>query len=320
MPTTSPSPSSLPRRETCIPAANRHPQLDRPPATSSPSLAADTSNGAATELAVAAVDELTTIENDEDQVVSRTFSAALLDPGPDLNSQPSKLWSSRNAFQRDHASNQPLDLSLAGVIDQFRHLNLVDDPITATSHSDIAALDMHSDQNLRNLASQPPDIPDATTLDDLSLKDTNDLSSQHPPTVDRKSQKFVNLLLNIRQRVILAQQGLMSPSDEILCNVELEINNLTLALVKVNSRKEFVARLKQAVCTELEHLKVLVTRLRENIPKAPSPLFFDSSMCSFILLRQSLVTKIYQTITIRRLLMIAALLLRSRSFSRSSVA
>jgi hypothetical protein len=200
---------------------------------------------------------------------ARIFATALLDPGPDLNSQPSKLWMSRSDFQHDRTDDEAPVLPLDSVVEGFCRLHTESDP----SHTPLAPA-----------STQVPlvDVPFETPChvdNQIAVQTQGSMPiSTRATKLDRRSKKHLDLLHNMRQRIALALQTLHLPSEKTLSDAERELGIIRQALEKVNRRNHTVLEQKKAVYNDLEVLAQQVTQLRQDdFPKTSNPVLFNSS-------------------------------------------
>ena len=226
-------------------------------------------------------------QEDIGDIGARVFATTVLDDGPDLECQPSKLWTSREEFQQNSADVQyhsyaqsalPLDDIIAGV----SRLSLesvasgppdllscnVDDLTTGSSglcleHVPHSLPSTNSDHTpFQGFTSEP-----AQPLPPLSKKDRH-----------RKTQQAITLLKNMRIRVLAALEKLSTPSHETLCEVESEVVTIRQALEKITRQADSVDELKKEVLKAVEDLRSRATRLRMIMPDLRcNPIEFDSS-------------------------------------------
>ena len=192
---------------------------------------------------------------------ARIFATALLDPGPDLDSQPSKLWMSRSDFQHDRTDDAAPVLPLDSVVEGFCRLNTESDP----SHTPLAPV-----------STQVPlvDVPFETPCH----VDSSMPISTRATKLDRRSKKHLDLLRNMRQRIAIALQTLRLPSEKTLSDAERELGLIRQAVEKINRRDHTVLEQKKPVYNDLEVLAQQVTQLRQDdFPKTSNPVLFNSS-------------------------------------------
>ena len=207
----------------------------------------------------------------ENDYAARVFAAALLDPGPDLNSQPSKLWTSRSDFQSGHVVDNPAVVSLDSLVDSFQRLHLTSNGLETQTQT------------------LPPE-PSVAAFEPSRNKRS-----------DPKTKKSLHILQNMKRRITASLQTLSLPSDKTLSEAECEIEVIASGLQKINRRKDVVIEQKQEVYAELELLKGQVSLLRRDFPRPSKPVFFDSSeslrlFSSYNILTQHMIGHHYQNI------------------------
>jgi len=84
----------------------------------------DARRAAVANLALSAVSQQGDTESNFDSLSAALFAASLCDNGPDLDSQPSKLWASREEFQKDASSINVGEPDIANVIGAVGRISL----------------------------------------------------------------------------------------------------------------------------------------------------------------------------------------------------
>lgn len=206
--------------------------------------------------------EIQVSEEDIDVVGARVFVSTLLDPGPDPNSQPPRLWTSRDEFQHNIRSahefpTSHLGVSVNDIIDGFNRMSLlpIQDPSSSSSRQ--------TPSTCSPQPSPPPPLPNGP----LQKKD------RHP-----KSQHALRALKNMTLRLSAAKAKLLTPTHDVLCEVESDITAIHRALEKITRRTDAVDSQKQNVAQIVDGLLSQVTELRVAIPDTRrNPVVYDCS-------------------------------------------
>ena len=202
----------------------------------------------------------------DDIAAAQVFATALLDPGPDLIDQPSKLWTSRMRFQSDRGDDIPTEIPLSLILDGFGHLQEASDRVFDSEFTQIAS----------------SSTPASTIVDSTNIARAVPTSQQiRNVKLDRKSKKSLDVLRNLERRIVVALQTLASPSNETLRAVEQEIDAISLGLERVSCRKLLVVEKKQAIFAEMDRLRIRVRQLRKVILGSSDPIPFDASTYLF---------------------------------------
>ena len=173
----------------------------------------------------------TSAERESDDLAAQVFATALLDPGPDLITQPSRIWTSRAHFQSDRGNDIPTELPLPLIFDGFRRLQEANDRLSTS-------------ESAQTLLSSTP----ATAIvDSTNIVQSIPTSPQkRSAKLDRKSEKSLNILRNLQRRIVVSLQTLASPPNDTLCKAEREIDTISLGLEQLSCRKHVVVEQKQA--------------------------------------------------------------------------
>ena len=183
-----------------------------------------------------------------DAITAQMFTTLVLDDGPDLAHRPSKLWTSREEFQREwdatHDLPDPPRLpDVNDIIEGFNRLN-----VGASAPHDIAGADLQGrTQKVRK-------------------RETH-----------WRTQQTLSALANMKTRIQRSKEKLLRPSDDALCEVESEIETIHLALSKVTRHTTSIHGEKETVLKLLEGLDSRVAEQRQSIPHSwQKPMVFNS--------------------------------------------
>ena len=183
------------------------------------------------------------------ELATQLFALTMTDEGPDINNQPSKLWTSRDEFQanrRIHALNLTLPL-VQDVMDSITRL------VTAPSSASSAPVSEPSLQPTRKVVRLPK-------------RERN-----------RATSKALDHLQNIELRTCAAIEKLSEPlSDEVLHIVESELVCLRQAFNKVTRHSALVSDRKQQVVSNLNDLEARVMGYKARGPSTQEPIHYNS--------------------------------------------
>jgi hypothetical protein len=214
-------------------------------------------------------------EEDIQAASADVFVSTLLDNGPNLDSQPSKLWTSRNEFQQSISTHRLPDASALAIDD------LINSVSQLTLSHDVQDPSLSARSATSSRVQDPPTSSECSTICQSLMPSTPPLSplpSLEKRSCHRNSQRAITLLKNMDLRLSGVKKKLLAPSHVILCEAESEMVAVREALEKVTRRAAPVDHQKQAVIQTLETLQTRITELRNAIPDTRrNPVEFDSS-------------------------------------------
>lgn len=203
-----------------------------------------------------------------DAASARVFIEAFTGPGPDVLSQPSKLWTSRDEFQKSRnasghiaQSSFPHNPDLPPLSPLFAvDIPSVDDIVHGMSRLVLGTRQAHTDPDL------PPPIDDfkprqqfaAPRLPPKRLTPTGDRN--------RSEAKCLQMLNNMKTRVAVAQAKLSTLLHDSLCEAEAEAEAVRRAWTNITYRAGSVNARRVEVLELLDTLDAQVTELRSAIP------------------------------------------------------
>ena len=181
-------------------------------------------------------------------VPDRVFALTLMDEGPNMETQPSKLWTSRAEYQ-DDSTTQPV----------FPEASLIADSIAES-------------MNRLPLGINEPRHPSPESHD---IFPTSDFSSPNSyewrlakREKNRRTVKSHKVLTNLELRICACFEKLSSDSLslEMLNSVDSESSLLRSSLEKVTRRTESLDSHKQTIWEKLNQLHVLLLEMRSKVP------------------------------------------------------
>lgn len=173
-----------------------------------------------------------------DSASARLLALTLTDNGPDVVNQPSRLWSSRAAFQESMRSNVQLpdseDFPVGDVVDAVKRL--------ALTHNDVSqnATSPTSKGAHRRISKQERNRHTTRALEVLDAIDRHILESRHA-------------LLDI-------------PSNDVLRNEEVKVGRLRTGIEAVRRRTPEVDKRKDEISEDLNKLEARIVVLRTLVP------------------------------------------------------
>lgn len=189
-------------------------------------------------------------------LATQVFALTVTDEGPDIDSQPSKLWSSRDEFQ---AEARAPNITLPPFQDVMGSITRI---VTAPSPS----------------VSEPSHQQPQSTREPVRLprRERN-----------RATSKALQHLQNIELRVCAAIRQLLDPQFvDVLPDVESELICLRQAFNKITRHSTLVNDRKQQVVSILDDLEARVTTYRAFRPTIQGPLHYNSGDRNIFLLHR----------------------------------
>jgi hypothetical protein len=222
-------------------------------------------------------------------VAAQVLALTVSDEGPDLTSQPSRLWASRPAVQQRTSSvldPAPATSLLGEVVEAVRRLFISEED--RGNHTS-------SQSPLHSSGAQP--TSEAQTSDRQMTKKER----------SRHTKKTLENLRNIKQRIPHCRAKLSTLlSDTALGEVESELSGLRTAIEKVTRRTPTIDMVKKDILLDLERLEARVAEfkiLTPHVSTEPARVSCGKSICfSFrvVLPTNILLDYIYQS-TVDRL-------------------
>jgi hypothetical protein len=216
---------------------------------------------------------LATRQRREQQVTHEALMAeaivsGLTDDGPDLDTQPDKLWSSRAEFQH-HASHQHSSgqSDLEGFIESLQGMSLNGDD------------DMPADQ-------QRPPLHDESNTVRSQQSDSNpsQISRPHFSSLDKREKhhsttKAKRVVERIQVETQKFREQLTSePSHETLLQIESEISSMRKSLETQTRVTPHLVKLRKEASGALERLEARVFEWRIAVPVPMAPMSINNGM------------------------------------------
>ncbi|KIM55557.1 hypothetical protein SCLCIDRAFT_98339, partial [Scleroderma citrinum Foug A] len=212
----------------------------------------DACRAAVANLALGIISQQGGTELNIDSLSAALFAASLCDNGPDLDSQPSKLWASREEFQKDATNTN------VGVLD-----------ITDV----IGAVGQISSENMSD-ASQVPSIPSITP----SLQPRVDDPTLPRQERSRRTVKAHQVLDSIAARIqAIEQRTLKSESMEMHAALWAQLGGIRKALAAVNRRAPSLVSQKDQLFLSLSKLEKQIDEHAKNIDATSKAVKYNSS-------------------------------------------
>jgi hypothetical protein len=226
---------------------------------------------------------------------ARVFAATLLGSGSKIDVLPSKLWMSRDEFQRhrDDAYDFPNPSSVSpvdGIIESLSRLSLGNASLSSSplptkpsnSHPSTLAVDTIVGSSAHPLPAASNTYPSNAPTSPLDPSRSWQTLHNRPIRKQcRKDTRSLTYLYNMQQRIRSAIEILSNPSHETLCKIESEINYICSALKKITRGSADVQKEKKAVVQALMELDARVVEWRIAMPDPrKTAMVFDSSRLS----------------------------------------
>jgi hypothetical protein len=190
-----------------------------------------------------------------DAANTRVFIETFTGPGPDVCGQPSKLWTSRDEFQKNRNASGQTQSSSPHDLDLPLAKYLVDDIAQGISRCVLGAQQAQIDPDM------PPPIDDPEPRQQPAAPRLTPKRDRN-----RSEEKCLQLLDNMKIRVAAAQAKLTTLSHNSLCEAEAEAEAVRRAWTKITHRAGSVNARRAEVLELLDTLDARVTELRSAIP------------------------------------------------------
>jgi hypothetical protein len=220
------------------------------------------SQNLAAHLAHVRAEEAEIATRDIDEVDARLFALTMTDDGPDQRGQPSKLWTSRTAFQQG--------------VHQTHNL-----PI----HSSLPVGDILEGVSRLSLAQGAP-LPEATPAAPVPTPNTRP-SAQPLSHEDRRAlkkekchrtTKAMKVINQIETKIGACRSKLTgTPTPDELREVGSALSLLHSAVEKVTRKTPSINSRKLQMTEQLAGLEALVAELKLKLPPSQEPVLYNSS-------------------------------------------
>ena len=178
-----------------------------------------------------------------DSLGARVFALTLTDEGPDLSSQASKLWTSREDFQQNVNAPPPTDViapSLNDLAESFTRL-----AINSTPSHPIPPTD-----DIDGLPPSPPSHQSSKSSTSSGVPRTTSKREK-----DRRTVNAHSILANIESRMRVIPIQIASPTSiSSLRKIRTELSTLKTALENITYRASSVVERKKGLMVQVDQL------------------------------------------------------------------
>jgi len=216
------------------------------------------------------------------------FTSTLLDEGPNLESQPSRLWSSREEFQASRSASSPNPDTVEHLVDGILNVHLHAASAIDDTAGDIGQIDLVSENRPRAVRSN------------FESSETRREQNKHTHTahqilniIEKRARTCASHLDDLEsiltspatatdQTIPTSEHPPLSEVEihSILSAVEGELAKAVTALENVKRSVGSVDARKEAIAPNLEDLQARYAALRRAHPVVDNkPLEFDTCMC-----------------------------------------
>jgi hypothetical protein len=201
------------------------------------------------------------VHEDLESANAQLLALVLTDEGPNLATQPSPLWTSRDHFQGMHDPPILQPSSSPGL----------DDIIKAVNNLSISQDHVRSNSSHSDMPTPPSSQPDASGHVRHGCMSKKERS--------RHTTKVLDQLVAIESRIALSRDNLINmPSKESFTSIMDDVSSLRCLVDSIKRRTPTIDQRKGVISQQLDKLEASVTELRQLAPyMSEGPIFYDCS-------------------------------------------
>jgi hypothetical protein len=212
-----------------------------------------------------------------EDLVSAMFASTLSDAGPDLNTQSSRLWSSRNDLQ---PSSPPSSV----------HPSISSAPTTEAILGSIRRLQRAPETGTADLMADT--LPSPDVYDTTPSQSQRTESKRERSTLTKKAHKILELLDDKANRCLVMLSSLeLAPDYLLLASLEREIAELQRSIDNVKRSVHSLNQRKGPLRDKLEGIQSRFTKLCAQHPAVhDGPLHYDNGKLLLIFAQSLFLT------------------------------